>query len=139
MRAAIVIILLILSSAAIAQRARTGSEPGTGRIERPSRGGAGITLETPSYEPPSLDRPLESVIPDGTTRSLSTPSAGGGGPPGGHGHTPHGHSHSHCHEEWYCGMDHYVAIDNYPVGTSVSRLRVGGYWVPGPCRKESVC
>jgi len=140
MRAAIVIILLILSSAALAQRARTGIEPGT-RIERPFGDGVGTRdrADTPSFDTPSWDRPLESLTPDSTTPSLRTPSAGGG-PPGGDGaHTGHGHYHSHCHDEWVCRGEHYVATDNWQVGSSASGLTVGGYWVPGPCRKERVC
>src|SRR5262249_48609026 len=69
-RAAIVIILLILSSAALAQRARTPLDSG-GRIERLFRDGVDTkdrvetpSYETPSYETPSWDRPLESVTPD---------------------------------------------------------------------------
>ena len=84
MRAAIVIILLILSSAALAQRARTPLDSG-GRIERLFRDGIDTkdrvetpsyetpSYETPSYETPSWDRPLESVTPDSPTRSLSRP------------------------------------------------------------------
>jgi hypothetical protein len=74
MRAAIVIILLILSSAALAQRARTPLDSG-GRIERLFRGGVDTKdrVETPSYETPSWDRPLESVTPDSPTRSLIRP------------------------------------------------------------------
>ena len=84
MRAAIVIILLILSSAALAQRARTPLDSG-GRIERLFRDGVDTkdrvetpsyetpSYETPSYETPSWDRPLESVTPDSPTRSLSRP------------------------------------------------------------------
>jgi len=79
MRAAIVIILLILSSAALAQRARTPLDSG-GRIERLFRDGVDTkdrvetpSYETPSYETPSWDRPLESVTPDSPTRLLSRP------------------------------------------------------------------
>jgi hypothetical protein len=74
MRAAIVIILLILSSAALAQRARTPLDSG-GRIERLFRDGVDTKdrVETPSYETPSWGRPLESVTPDSPTRSLSRP------------------------------------------------------------------
>jgi hypothetical protein len=74
MRAAIVIILLILSSAALAQRARTPLDSG-GRIERLFRDGVDTKnrVQTPSYETPSWDCPLESVTPDSPTRSLSRP------------------------------------------------------------------
>jgi hypothetical protein len=84
MRAAIVIILLILSSAALAQRARTPLDSG-GRIERLFRDGVDTkdrvktpsyetpSYETPSYETPSWNRSLESVTPDSPTRSLSRP------------------------------------------------------------------
>src|SRR5215831_7037088 len=137
MRAAIVIILLILSSAALAQRARTGAESGT-RIERPSRDGVGTRdrVDVPPLDTPSWDRPGDSLSPNSSTPSLQTPSAGGGGPPGGHGgHAAHAHGHpSHCHDDWVCQGDrYYVATDNWQVGSSTSGLRVGGYWVPGPC------
>src|SRR5262245_2101536 len=79
MRAAIVIIQRILSSAALAQRARTPLDSG-GRIERLFRDGVDTKVrvetpsyETPSYEAPSWNRSLESVTPDSPTRSLSRP------------------------------------------------------------------
>jgi hypothetical protein len=134
MRATVVVGILLLSTAAIAQtRGRvdtTGRPEGSGTIGRP--------IETPK----TFDEPNVDLTPDLPKLDLGTPKATiqGSGPPPlepPHSHGGHAHSHDTCRRSyWVCGQDWYVAGDNYELGTTVSGIHFQGYWVPGPCQKE---
>jgi len=143
MRAAAVIsLVLILPVAATAQtRSGSGSHGSSGggyeRGFEPIPGFGGEGVEVPTLPPDEIAPEPPAITPEPDVPSVSRPSAGGGGNPPVHAHA--GHPHLHCHDEWVCGAYHYEATDNYPPGSNVDQILVGGQWVPGPCEKQSYC